>query len=418
MRILISAYACEPGRGSEPGVGWNVVKHLSTHGDLWVVTRANNRECIQSCDEPWVKQVRWIFWDPPKSLTFWKKGGRGVQAFYILWQWLVFGLCRNIVREQKIDVAHHLTFGKYWIPSRLAALPIPFIFGPVGGGEETPPLLHHCEGFRGRWATGTKKLLEVLITRNPLSLDLYHRASWTFAATDQTASKLRSLGVERISILPQSGISPQDLPSIGPQPHGEDHPCGELRLVTAARLIHWKAIDLAIEAVAEAHKKIPVRLIVLQNGPELKNLQDLARRLGIEDRVEFKGRLPSLEAVYREIASADALVHPALHEAFGQACLESLALGVPVICLNWGGPGLIVDKETGFAVEPGSRKETISRLAQDMINLGVERQQGVSRTTACKNRAFSQFHWAKLADAIVNKYHEAAPVGRIPPGPP
>jgi glycosyltransferase involved in cell wall biosynthesis len=138
----------------------------------------------------------------------------------------------------------------------------------------------------------------------------------------------------------------------------------------------------------------------------MKALQNLAKRLGIEERVEFRGRLPSLEAVYREIASADGLVHPALHEAFGQACLESLALGVPVICLNWGGPGLIVDQKTGFAVEPSNRTETISSLAHAMVHLASERQQGLSRTAACKQRAYDSFHWKKLADSIYGKYKE------------
>ena len=160
--------------------------------------------------------------------------------------------------------------------------------------------------------------------------------------------------------------------------------------------------------MAAASRTIRVRLIVLQTGPEMKNLKALARRLGVEDLVEFKGRLPRLEDVYQEIARADALVHPALHEAFGQACLESLALGVPVICLNWGGPGLIVDSETGYAVVPGNRTETVSRLAQAMVDLTNERKNGLSRAAACKQHAFDCFHWKKLADAIVEKYSEFA----------
>jgi glycosyltransferase involved in cell wall biosynthesis len=242
------------------------------------------------------------------------------------------------------------------------------------------------------------------VTKFPGTKSLYLSAAWSFAATAQTEQALRQLGVSRVSILPQSGIRPSDLPRIDPPSEHRDS--GELLLVTAARLIHWKAIDLAIQALALASRTLRVRLIVLQTGPEVENLKALARRLGVEKLVEFKGRLPRLEDVYQEIARADALVHPALHEAFGQACLESLALGVPVICLNWGGPGLIVDTETGFAVEPGSRTETISRLAQAMVNLAAERQQGIARVEACKERAFGGFHWEILADAIVGKYEE------------
>jgi glycosyltransferase involved in cell wall biosynthesis len=406
LKVLLSAYACEPGKGSEPGVGWNVAKELSSKVSLWVITRANNRSSIKSSGEDWIQQVQWIYWDPPKWLTFWKKGGRGVQLFYGIWQYGVKDVAAKALATHDFDIIHHLTFGKYWIPSRLAGLPRPFVFGPVGGGECSPPGLAAYSSLRGRISELAKGLAIGLVTKLPGTKGLYRAAAWSFAATAQTEQALRQLGVSRVSILPQSGIRPTDLPRIDTP--SEQRDSDELLLVTAARLIHWKAIDLAIEAVAVARRTIQVRLIVLQTGPEMENLKALARRLGVEEQIEFKGRLPRLEDVYHEIARADALVHPALHEAFGQACLEALALGVPVICLNWGGPGLIVDTETGFAIGPGDRVETISRLAQAMVNLAAEREQGISRAASCKERAYGGFHWEKLADAIVGKYEEAS----------
>lgn len=403
LKVLLSAYACEPGKGSEPGVGWNLARELSSRVSLWVITRANNRTAIESSGEDWIKQVQWIYWDPPQWLTFWKKGGRGVQLFYGIWQYGVKAVAQKALATHDFDIIHHLTFGKYWIPSRLAGLPRPFVLGPVGGGECSPPGLTACSSQRGRIAELAKSIAIKLVAKLPGTKSLYRSAAWSFAATAQTELALRQLGVSRVSILPQSGIRPSDLPRIDPP--SEQRDSDELLLVTAARLIHWKAIDLAIEAVAMANRIIRVRLIVLQTGPEMANLKALARRLGVEEQVEFKGRLPRLEDVYQEIARADALVHPALHEAFGQACLEALALGVPVICLNWGGPGLIINSKTGFAVEPGNREQTIRQLANAMISLAQEKRSGISRGEACKKRAFDQFSWSRLAEEIVNRYH-------------
>ena len=123
MKILISAYACEPGKGSEPGVGWSLVKSICHKAEIWVITRPNNKQVIEACGEPWIERVHWIYWDPPIWLTFWKKGLRGVQLFYILWQIGVYNVAKRIVTEHSIDICHHVTFGQYWIPSRLAALP-------------------------------------------------------------------------------------------------------------------------------------------------------------------------------------------------------------------------------------------------------------------------------------------------------
>lgn len=406
LRVLLSAYACEPGKGSEPGVGWNVARELSSRVELTVITRKNNRGTIESSGEPWIQNVHWVYWDPPKWMMFWKKGGRGVQLFYILWQIGVKSVAEKILATRDIDIIHHLTFGKYWIPSRLAALPRPFVFGPVGGGEFSPPGLSDHGGWKACIAEISKSTACRMVALLPGCKRLYRNAAWTFAATAQTEDALKRLGVSRMSVLPQSGIRPEDLPRITGDPPSRQRDTGELLLVTASRLIHWKAIDLAIEAVALASRSIRVRLIVLQTGPEMDGLKALAERLAIAGQIEFKGRLPRLEDVYHEISRANAFVHPALHEAFGQACLESLALGVPVICLNWGGPGLIIDSNCGFAVSPGTREETIARLAEAMASLAAERKQGFSRNEACKARAYGRFHWENLTNAIVGKYQE------------
>ena len=48
LKVLMSAYACEPGKGSEPGVGWTVAREMARHHDIWVITRANNRPVIEA----------------------------------------------------------------------------------------------------------------------------------------------------------------------------------------------------------------------------------------------------------------------------------------------------------------------------------------------------------------------------------
>lgn len=409
-KVLISAYACEPGRGSEPGVGWNLVRELSLNHDLTVVTRLNNREIIGACDEGWVQKVRWVFIDPPKGLTFWKRKGRGVQAFYLLWQWTLRRKVRQLLREEQFKVFHHLTFGKYWVPSGLANLGVPLVFGPVGGGEATPASLAGHLPFKAKVAERARELLKGLIRHTPGVAKLYRSCDRSVAATQQTAEALRRMGVTSISVLPQSGIRPGDLNGVEAEarPSGEDaRPPGRIRLVSACRLIYWKGVDLAIRAVKEARDRgVDVELIVLQEGPEKATLENLVRELGLAKWVKFTGRLPTLEDVYRTIQSADALIHPAYHEAFGQSCLESLALGVPVLCLDWGGPAVIVDDETGIRVAPSSYRETVHQLAEAIALLPAKLAAGEFSAASCQKRAFTIFSWERLAKSLSDLYEE------------
>jgi glycosyltransferase involved in cell wall biosynthesis len=232
------------------------------------------------------------------------------------------------------------------------------------------------------------------------------RATWTLAATRQTADALQQAGVTRLSVQVQSGITRQELQTLGDAPPAARKD-GPIKLVTACRLIHWKAVDLAIEAIAAARGRgLDVHLTVLQNGPEQASLEQLAAKLGIAHKVTFAGRLPTLDDVYQTIRGSDALIHPALHEAFGQACLEALALGTPVICLDWAGPGVIVTDDCGYKVLPGSKEETVQRFADAITALHAGRDGAEQRSLAARRRA-TDFLWDSICAGIEEGYRKA-----------
>ncbi len=109
LNILISAYACEPYRGSEPGVGWNLSLELSKHCDVTVITRSNNRPIIEKYlnDNP-QENIKFIYYEIPKLLSWWKKGQRGVHLYYYLWQIGIFFKIKKVGFSQ-FDLIHHFT---------------------------------------------------------------------------------------------------------------------------------------------------------------------------------------------------------------------------------------------------------------------------------------------------------------------
>ena len=82
LKIFISAYACEPQKGSEPGIGWNVVNELAKYHEVHVLTRSNNREAIEAALIGRNEAVPvFHYYDLPKWLTFWKKKLRGYHLY-------------------------------------------------------------------------------------------------------------------------------------------------------------------------------------------------------------------------------------------------------------------------------------------------------------------------------------------------
>lgn len=114
LKILVSAYACEPGKGSEPGSGWYGVKKIAPFNEVWVITRANNREAIENTlpEDP-MPNIHWVYYDLPAWMRFWKKGGRGVQLYYFLWQLGLYFVAKKLHARVGFDVVHHITFATY-----------------------------------------------------------------------------------------------------------------------------------------------------------------------------------------------------------------------------------------------------------------------------------------------------------------
>ncbi|BCL60057.1 hypothetical protein DGMP_07500 [Desulfomarina profundi] len=138
MKILLSAYACEPNKGSEPGVGWNWAIELVKFGhDVHVLTRANNKPVIDAYfaanNKP--KTLHFLYYDCPVWIQRFKKENRGIHLYYLLWQWGAYQLVKHVHAEVNFDMVHHITFGVVRQPSFMGGLDIPFTFGPVGGGS-------------------------------------------------------------------------------------------------------------------------------------------------------------------------------------------------------------------------------------------------------------------------------------------
>lgn len=409
LKVLISAYACSPSRGAEANVAWNLIREMSARHDFVVMTRSIQRAAIEASTEPWVGRVTWVYIDPPRWLTFWRQGKRGLAPFYLLWHLLAKRVAAGLIRSHGIDLCHHLTIGTYLLPSPLADLTPPLIYGPVGGGERTPAGLREDFSWRGRIEEWIRDAVRTSLDHFEYFHAQYRSTAWAFAATPVTESALRRLGLDRVSMLTQSATGGDTVDRyVKERPPGNRRYDGSLKLVSASRLIHWKALDLAIEALAKAVKNgLKVELTILDEGPERPALERLAATLEVGDRVRFIGRLPNLYDVYDTMRGADGLIHPAVHEAFGQACLEALALGIPVISLNWGGPGLIVDDTCGFRIDPGTREETTTRLAEAMAALAAKLSSGADLRDACVKRSRA-FQWSEKASKIEEIYWKFA----------
>jgi glycosyltransferase involved in cell wall biosynthesis len=363
-RILAIAYNCFPGGGSEPGVGWTWTRILAGIGEVVVIVRPirGHPVDLQAAldDVPEGARVRFVEVELPALLRRLLDHGQGAPRLqrlqYIAWQVVALRAARRLQRRQPFDLVWHLTFANAWLGSFGHLVGPPFVFGPVGGGVNPPWRLVPGLGAKSVAFEVTRVALrEVMARINPLSRGSVRRATLILTQNEDTRRWLPRSARSKAIVFPNAVLD--DIP------RGRDRQPGPPTALYVGRLISMKGVHLAIEAIAELPEW---RLLVCGDGREKQRLMALAARVGAADRVEFLGWQDRDEVFRLMREQADVLVFPTLHDEAGMVVVEAIASGLPVVCLNRGGPPAL----GGHPVEAGGPRETVHALAEAIRTSG------------------------------------------------
>lgn len=355
LRILAVAYACEPGEGSEPGTGWAWARMLARLGETWVITRANNREAIEE-QLPNISErnrLHFVYVDLPPWARFWKRGQRGVRLYYLLWQAAMVRKGRALDRTIDFDLVWHITLANAWLGSLAPLLPPRFVYGPVGGGIGTPWRLLPALGLRGT----SYELLRAAARSSGRYLNPFARLAWARAQVilvqnPETRDWLPARYQAKAKVFPNPVI---DRPVLVAQRRS-----GPPTALFAGRLLPWKGAVFALMAIASLPDW---KLLVCGPGADRRRLRRSARRLGVESRVEFLGVVPRENLLRLMREEADVLLFPSLHDEAGWVVVEALACGLPVACIDRGGPPILAGSAGLVASPAGSPDSVASSLA-------------------------------------------------------
>lgn len=404
LNILISAYACEPHKGSEPAVGWNLSKQISRYHNVWIITRENNRTAIEDAlaIEP-LPNANWIYYDLPKWLSFWKRGGRGVHLYYYIWQAGIYFSAKKFVKNVKIDIIQHVTFVNYWMPSFLSLLKIPFIWGPVGGGETTPRIFYKYFSIRGRIYEYLRDIVRWIAEKDIFVKQTARNAVLVLATTKDTYRKLNKLGTERVKIFSQIAFDKADYNQIACIKNSKTN---NYKILSIGRLLHWKGFQFGIYALEKFLHNYPnAEYAIIGDGPEKNNLKKLISNLGLESRVKIINNIPRKELLCK-LPEYDVLLHPSFHESGGLVCIEAMAAGLPVICLNLGGPGEIVTGETGIKINARDKNQIIDDISDALLKLATDKELYDKKSKACRELVYDRYLWERKADILCKLYKE------------
>ncbi len=402
LKVLISAYACRPGMGSEPGVGWNVARELANLHDVWVLTRSDNRSMIDAeCAKNPIEGFNVIDFDLPGAY-WWKRGLQSVHFHYYLWQIKAYFIARYLHHKVGLNIVHHVTYVKYSSPSFLALLPIPFIWGPVGGGELVPRAFRQDFHLRGNLYEALRNGVRFLGERDPFVGITARRSCAAYATTEDTAFRLKVLGCKNLKVLSQVGVSLEEMDEVVPRsPFDQEI----LRFISIGRLLHWKGFHLGLRAFAQASLPTGAEYWIVGKGTEETVLHTLANDLGISPQVQFFKEMPRAE-LFNQLGGCLALIHPSLHESGGFVCLEAMAACCPVICLDLGGPATQVTSATGFKASAHNPRQATAEMAKAMTRLATDPILRFQMGQAGRQRVKELYLWQAKAALFSQVYQK------------
>jgi glycosyltransferase involved in cell wall biosynthesis len=217
-----------------------------------------------------------------------------------------------------------------------------------------------------------------------------------------TKKSLQRLGAKRVEVFPESGMARDEIEILRKVPPRNSSP---FRFVSIGRLLHWKGFHLSLNAFALFSREFPdSEYWFIGDGPEKKNLERLATNLEVTGRVRFLGNIPR-PLVLRDLSECDVLVHPSLHDSGGWVCLEAMAAGRPVICLDLGGPSVQVTAETGIKVPAEGVQQAIMDLKEGMTRLAGNRNLLEQMSRAARLRVEEYFNWNRKGEWMTMVYN-------------
>jgi len=405
FKVLVQAYACSPCRGSEAGIGWGWAEALSRYHDLWIITAKHfepeieheldrRPELRERMKFNYVERERYRLLEkvwPPAYLWSYRRQ----------WQRAAFEVAEALYREIGFDVVHQLTYEGFRVPGYLWKLDAPFVWGPIGGLEQTNWRLLPGLGLRGLIHFTARNVLNSIHKRflsEPKRAFQRARGGVISATAETRRQILQYYGVDS-DVICEIGVPPATVKS--PSLRRASEP---LRLAWSGLHIPRKALPFLLHSLAGLPGEVHWELSILGSGPCTRAWKRLAGRLNLADRCAWLGSLPRDEAV-SVVRQSHVFVITSVYDLTSTVIIEALAQGVPVVCPDHCGFSDVITADSGIKVPAGTPRQLVRHTADAIRRLWNDEELRRCLAGGAIRRA-ADFSWenkAKMGDHIYQR---------------
>lgn len=400
--VLVTAYAVNPYKGSEDGMGWNMILQIARHHKVIAITRENNQPAIDRYLEehtiPQAANIQFAYYDTPYYTRFWKKGGRGALLYFYLWQFAVAQWIKS--KNWDFDIVHNLNFHNDWTPSFLWKLGKPLVWGPVGHHPFIPAPFLKPYGPKAwlreriRW---TAKLL-------------FWNVDFNLRKTAQSASHVFAMNSEVQKVLSLEEAKVSILPSVATESVAAEfeRPANRFSILSIGRFVALKGFDITIRSFAKFYASLSeteregVNLTLVGKGPAEDMMRKIIQENNLQDVVRI---IPWIERdqltfVYQ---GADLFFFPS-HEGAGMVVAEAMSYGLPVLCFDNCGPGEFINKNCGVSVPYDDYSKVIENFSEELRTLYKDKNRLAQLSRGALRQFKQRFTWETKGEQFKTIY--------------
>lgn len=406
LKVLINAYACSPGMGSEPGMAWNWVTNLAKFCELYIITEGEFWEKIEAAVPTLEQGGNMHFYYNPVSDEIrkicWNQGDWRFYKYYRQWQWKTYLMAKGICEKERIDVLHQLNMIGFREPGYLWKLSkengVPFVWGPIGGLKQFPTAYLRGSGLKMQLFMRLKNFLNIWQLKHEKRVDEALKTAKLLISSipDSYRALKKYKGLESI-VIPETGcFLSEDISTA----RFDDE---EFHIMWVGKFDFRKQLPLALQAVALA-KNPKLKLDVYGSGSvgQVEMAKRMGEELEISQQVIWHGNQKN-DVVMEAMRKAQLFFFTSVNEDTSTVVLEAVSNRLPVVCFDACGMSAVIDDSVGRKIALSHPSQSAHDFARILNELEGNRALLKHLSENCKQRQM-ELSWEVKARKVMEEY--------------